>query len=52
LISVSLAPGSYFLSAAQAKGAGMTEAAMVASAVALNSRLVCFFIVSSLDCPQ
>src|SRR3954453_7396662 len=49
LISVSLAPGSYFFSAAQTDGAGITDGSAAASVVAPNSRRVgLFFIVVSL----
>ncbi|WP_244553941.1 hypothetical protein [Bradyrhizobium arachidis] len=45
MISVSLAPASYFFSAAQTYGAGKVEAAMVASAPALKSRRDGFLVI-------
>ena len=48
VVSASLAPGSFFFSAARTDGAGIADARTVASAVAPNSRRVClFFIVVS-----
>jgi hypothetical protein len=42
---VSLAPASYFFSAAQTYGAGKVDAATVASAPALKSRRVGFLVI-------
>src|SRR5260221_3203255 len=54
LISVSLAPASYFFSAAQTNGAGRMDAAVAANTVAPNSRRGCLFFILILprSCPD